>query len=188
MDLTQVEWCGGMSCARSSGRAGAGDLSSGLELGSSSSTCSPSTCSLKGELGKGSMIFGGWTEKSTRESGATTGGPRATTEGICASSGKRSKTEEEDKEARKWESSRQGGDVPKRQHCGRYEGDERQGQNTNTPFKFRHSQENNKVLTEAQVCYAYVAEEEWKKQNRRIKSGDSLEVTQKGTHMEFDFG
>ena len=58
------------------------------------------------------------------------------------------------------EKARQRGDVPKRQHCGRYEGDERQGQNTDTPFKFRHSQENNKVLTEAQVCYAYVAEEE----------------------------
>jgi len=63
-------------------------------LGSSSSTCSSSTCSLNGELGKGSRISGGWTEKSTGESGATT-------EGICASSGKRSKTEEEDREARK---------------------------------------------------------------------------------------
>ena len=58
-----------MSCARSLGRAGAGDPSSGLGLGSSSLTCS-----LKGELGKGSMKFGGWTEKSIRESGATTGG------------------------------------------------------------------------------------------------------------------
>ena len=85
-----------MSCIRSSGRAGAGDLSSGLGLGSSSSTCS-----LKGELGKGSMIFGGWTEKSIGESGVTTGGLGAATEGICASSGKRSKTEEEDREARK---------------------------------------------------------------------------------------
>ena len=90
-----------MSCARSSGEAGAGDPSSGLGLGSSSSTCSSSTCSLKGELGKGSVISGGWTEKSTRESGATTGGLGAATEGICASSGKRSKTEEEDREARK---------------------------------------------------------------------------------------
>ena len=50
-------------------------------------------------------------------------------------------------------------DVPKRQHCGRYEDDERQDHNTDTPFKFRHSQENNKALTEAQVYYAYVAEE-----------------------------
>ena len=90
-----------MSCARSSGGAGAGDPSSGLGLGSSSSTCLFSTCSLKGELGKGSVISGGWTEKSTRESRATTGGSRAATEEICASSGKRSKTEEEDREARK---------------------------------------------------------------------------------------
>ena len=90
-----------MSCARSSGGAGAGDPSSGLGLGSLSSTCSSSTCSLKGELGKGSMISGGWTEKSTRESGATTRGSGAAIEGICASSGKRSKTEEEDREARK---------------------------------------------------------------------------------------
>ena len=45
--------------ARSSGGAGAGDPSSGLGLSSSSSTCSSSTCSLKGELGKGSVISGG---------------------------------------------------------------------------------------------------------------------------------
>ena len=83
-----------MSCVRSSGGARAGDPSSGLGLGISSSICSSSTCSLKGELGKGSMIFSGWTEKSTGESGATT-------EGLCVSSGKRSKIEEEDKEARK---------------------------------------------------------------------------------------
>ena len=90
-----------MSCARSSDRAGAGDPSSRLGLGSSSSTYSSSTCLLKGELGKGSVISGGWIEKSTRESGSTTGGSGAATKGICASSGKRSKTEEEDREARK---------------------------------------------------------------------------------------
>ena len=88
-----------MSYARSSGGVGAGDPSSGLGLGSSSSTCSSSTCSLKGELGKGSMISGDWTEKSTGESRATTGGSEAATKGICASSGKRSKTKEEDREA-----------------------------------------------------------------------------------------
>ena len=81
-----------MSCARSSGGARVGDLNS--RLGSLSSNCSSSTCSLKGELGKGSRIFGGWTKKSTGES-------RAATKGICASSGKRSKTEEEDREAQK---------------------------------------------------------------------------------------
>ena len=86
-----------MSCARSS--VGVGDPSSGL--GSSSSTCASSTYSLKGELGKGSKLSGGWTEKSIGESGVTTEGSRAATEGICASSGKRYKTEEEDKEARK---------------------------------------------------------------------------------------
>ena len=88
-----------MFCARSSGGARAGDQS--LGLGSSSSTYSSSTCSLKGELGKGSRISGGWTEKATGESGATTGGSGAATEGICASSKKRSKTEEEDMEAQK---------------------------------------------------------------------------------------
>ena len=55
---------------------------------------------------------------------------------------------------------RQRSDVPKRQHCGRHENDERQDYNTDTAFEFRHSQENNKALTEAQVCYAHVAEEE----------------------------
>ena len=90
-----------MSCARSSSRVGAEDPSSGLGLGSSSSTCSSSTYSLKGELGKESMISSGWIEKSIGESAATIGGSRAAIEGICASSRKRSKTEEEDREARK---------------------------------------------------------------------------------------
>ena len=90
-----------MSCARSSGGAGVRDPSSRLGLGSSSLTCSFSTYSLKGELGNGSMISGGWTEKSTGESGATTGGLGAATKGICTSSGKRSKTEKEDREAQK---------------------------------------------------------------------------------------
>ena len=90
-----------MSCARSLGIVGAGYPSSGLGLGSSSSTCSSSTCLLKGELRKGSMISGGWIEKSTGESGVTTGGLGAAIEGICASSRKRSKTEKQDKEARK---------------------------------------------------------------------------------------
>ena len=75
-----------MSCARSSGGVGAGDPSSRLGLGSSSSTCS-----LKGD----------WIEKSTGESETTTRGLGVATEGICVSSGKRSKTEEEDREARK---------------------------------------------------------------------------------------
>ena len=85
------------------------------------------------------------------------------------------------------ERAQQRGNVPKRQHCGKYEDDERQDHNIDTPFEFRHSQENNKTLTEAQVCYAHVAEEERNKQNRRSEGGDSLEVTQKGAYMEFDF-
>ena len=47
------------------------------------------------------MISGGWIEKSTGDSEATTRGLGVATEGICVSSGKRSKTEEEDREARK---------------------------------------------------------------------------------------
>ena len=76
----------------------------------------------------------------------------------------------------------------KKQHCGRHKDDERQDHNTNTPFEFRHSQENKKVLTKAQVCYAHVAEEEQNKWNQRSEGGDSLEVSQKGAQMEFDFG
>ena len=85
------------------------------------------------------------------------------------------------------EKARQKIDVPKRQHCGRHEDDERQDHNTDTPFEFRHSQENNKAMIEAQVCYVHVVEEERNKQNRRSEGGYSLEVTQKGAHMEFDF-
>ena len=88
-----------MSCVRSSGGAGVGDPSSGL--GNSSSTCSSSTYSLKGELGKGSRISGGWIEKFIGELGVTTGGSGVATEGICVFSGKRSKKEEEDREAQK---------------------------------------------------------------------------------------
>ena len=55
-------------------------------------------------------------------------------------------------------------------------------------FEFHHSQENNKTLTETQVCYAHVAEEERNKQNQRSEGGDNLEVTHKGAHMEFDCG
>ena len=86
------------------------------------------------------------------------------------------------------EKARQKSDVLKRQYCGRHENDERQDHNTDNPFEFHHSQENNKALTEAQVCYAHVVEEERNKQNRNSEGGDSLEVTRKGTHMEFDFG
>ena len=80
-------------------RSRRGDPSSGL--GSLFLTCSSSIYSLKGELGKGSRISGGWTEKSIGESEVTTRGSEAATKGIYASSGKRSKTEEEDREARK---------------------------------------------------------------------------------------
>ena len=77
------------------------------------------------------------------------------------------------------ERARQRSDVPKRQHYGRHKDDERQDYNTDTPFEFCHSQENNKVLTEAQVCYTHVAEEERNKQNRMSEGGDNLKVTQK---------
>ena len=86
------------------------------------------------------------------------------------------------------ERTRQRSDVPKIQHCGRHKDDERQDHNTDTPFEFRHSQENNKVLTETQVCYAHVAEEEQNKQNQRSEGGDNLEMNQKGAYMEFDCG
>ena len=86
------------------------------------------------------------------------------------------------------ERARQMSDIPKRQHCGRHEDDERQDHNIDTPFEFHHSQENNKVLTEAQVCYAYVAKEERNKQNQKSEGGDNLKVIQKGAHMEFDCG
>ena len=76
-----------MSYAGSSGGARAKDPSS--RLGGSSSTCS-----LKGDLGEASKIFGGWTEKFI-------GGSGATIEGICSSSRKISKTEVVNREAQK---------------------------------------------------------------------------------------
>ena len=64
-----------MFFARSLSGVGAGDLNSWL--GSSSSTCS-----LEGDLGEASKIFGGWIEKSIE-------GSKATIEGICGSFGKK---------------------------------------------------------------------------------------------------
>ena len=84
MDLTRVEWRGGMSCEGSSGGAGAGDP--GSKWGSSSSTCSSSTY-----LGEASKIFG---ERSK-------GGSKVFVEGKRDSSGKFSKTEEVVREERK---------------------------------------------------------------------------------------
>ena len=81
-----------MSCARSPSKAGVGYLS--LRLGSLSSTCSSSTCSLEGDLGEALKISGGWTKKSIEEQGATI-------EGIYGLSGKRSKTKEVDREVQK---------------------------------------------------------------------------------------
>ena len=128
-----------MFCARSSGGAGVGDLS--LRLGSSSSTCSFSTYPLKGELGKGLEISSGSTEKSIGELGATTGGSGAATEGICAYVPHLEKDLRQRRKIRRYESevARQRSDVPKRQHCGRYEDDERQDHNTDTLFEFHHS-------------------------------------------------
>ena len=77
MDLTRVEWRGGMSCEGSLRGVGAGDL--GSRWGSLSSTCSSSTC-----LGEVSKIF---KEKSK-------GGSKASVEGTRDLSGKISKTEE----------------------------------------------------------------------------------------------
>ena len=71
------------------------------------------------------------------------------------------------------ERARQRSDVPKRQHCRRYEDDKRQDHNTNTPFEFHHSQENNKTLIEAQVCYANVM---WLKKNETSKTKDAKVV------------
>ena len=77
MDLTRVEWQGGMFCGGSSGGAGAGDP--GSKWGSSSSTCSSSTC-----LGEVSKISG---ERSKE-------GSKVFVEGTRDSTGKISKTEE----------------------------------------------------------------------------------------------
>ena len=71
MDLTRVEWRGGMSCGGSSGEAGAGDL--GSKWGRSSSTCSSSTClgeasKISGERSKeGSKVFVEGTRDSSRK-------------------------------------------------------------------------------------------------------------------------
>ena len=84
MNLTRVEWRGGMSCGGSSGEAGAGDPSS--KWGSLSSTCSSSTY-----LGEASKIFG---ERSK-------GGSKVFVEGTRDSSGKIFKTEEVVREEQK---------------------------------------------------------------------------------------
>ena len=61
-------------------------------MGSLSSTCSSSTCSLEGDLGETSKILGDWIEKSIEGLGETI-------EEISGSYGKRFKTKEVDREA-----------------------------------------------------------------------------------------
>ena len=87
------------------------------------------------------MISGGWTEKFIGELGATTGGLGAATEGICAYVPHLEKDLRQRRKIRRYgsEVARQRSDVPKRQHCGRYEDDERQDHNTDTLFEFHHS-------------------------------------------------
>ena len=84
MDLTRVEWRGGMSCGGFSGGAGAGDP--GSKWGSSSSTYSSSTC-----LGEALKI--------SRE--RSKGGSKVFVEGTRDSSRKFSKIEEVIREERK---------------------------------------------------------------------------------------
>ena len=84
MDLTRVEWRGGMSYEGSLSGAGAGEL--GSRWGSSSSTCSSLTC-----LGEASKISG---EKSK-------GGSKVFVEETRDSSGKISKSEKVVREERK---------------------------------------------------------------------------------------
>ena len=86
MDLTRVEWRGGMSCGRSSGGAGAGAEDPGSRWGSLSSTCSSSTY-----LREASKISG---ERSK-------GGSKVFVEGARDSSGKFSKTKEVVRKERK---------------------------------------------------------------------------------------
>ena len=85
------------------------------------------------------------------------------------------------------ERAQQRSDVPKRQHLGRHEDNKRQDHKTNTPFQFHHSQGNNKSWIEAQVYCAHEAKEEQTQVESKSVSGDSQEVIQKGTYMEFDF-
>ena len=84
MDLTRVEWRGGMSYGGSSGEAGVGDP--GSRWDSSSSTYSSSTCLRE-------------VSKISREK--SKGGSKVFIEGIRDSSGKISKTEEVVREERK---------------------------------------------------------------------------------------
>ena len=84
MDLTRVEWRGGMSYGGSSGGAGVGNP--GPRWDSLSSTCSSSTC-----LGEASKISG---EKFK-------GGSKVFAEGTRDSSGNISKTDEVVREEQK---------------------------------------------------------------------------------------
>ena len=170
MDLTRVEWRGGMSCGGSSGRVGAGDLVS--KWGSSSSICSSATC-----LGEASKYL----ERSPKEDQKYLQKEQETHLERFLKQKSQSRNNESER-------VQQTIGVPKRQHYEKHEDDERQDHNTYTPFEFRHNQGNNIVQIEAQVCCAHEAEEKRNKQIQMSEGDDSQGVTQKDAHTESDYG
>ena len=170
MDLTRVEWRGGMSCGGSSSGAGAGTQALSGVARHQPVHLQPIWEKHKKYLEKGPKEDQKYLQKEEE----------TYLEKFLKQRRQLGKN--------KSERVQQIIGVPKGQHYEKHENDERQDYNTYTLFEFRYNQENNKVQIEAQVCCVHEAEEERNKQIQKIEGDDSQEVTQRDAHTESDYG
>ena len=74
-------------------------------------------------------------------------------------------------------------DVPKTQHDGRHEGDEKWDHSSETPFETHHNQGNNKDEYEAGALFIHEEEERQSKYNQKPEGKSSQEFDHKETQM-----
>ena len=74
-------------------------------------------------------------------------------------------------------------DVPKTQHDGRHEGDEKWDYSSETPFETHHNQGNNRDKYEAGALFVHEEEERQSKHNQKPEGRSSQEFDHKEAQM-----
>ena len=74
-------------------------------------------------------------------------------------------------------------DVPKTQHDGRHEGDEKWDHSSETPFETHHNQGNNRDEYEARALLIHEEEERQSKHNQKLERRSSQEFDHKEVQM-----
>ena len=74
-------------------------------------------------------------------------------------------------------------DVPKTQHDGRHEGDEKWDHSCETSFKIHHNQGNNRDEYEAEALFVHDEEERQSKHNQKPEGRSSQEFDHKEAQM-----